>query len=140
MNMDLTENDIMLAIGAMLLLTQLTIALLSLRLDRLDRRVDNILEEQGYEDSYEEEYDYEGDYDDVDYEYNEIEDGDEGNEERGEEDDYALAIARAIEEGREGDLDRQCLPPLSPSVSVSGCVSKRRGKLCSNVRNHTKRK
>ena len=105
--MDLTENDIMLAIGAMLLLTQLTIALLSLRLDRLDRRVDNILEEQGYEDSYEEEYDYEGDYDDVDYEYNEIEDGDEGNEERGEEDDYALAIARAIEEGREGDLDRQ---------------------------------
>ena len=49
-------------------------------------------EEQGYEDSYEEEYDYEGDYDDVDYEYNEIEDGDEGNEERGEEDDYALAI------------------------------------------------
>ena len=35
--------------------------------------------EDDYEDDYEDAYDYEGDYDDVDYEYNEIEDdGDEG--------------------------------------------------------------
>ena len=41
--------------------------------------------EDDYEDDYEDAYDYEGDYDDVDYEYNEIEDdGDKGEGTEGE--------------------------------------------------------